>query len=167
MPDAPSQGLIKWNGTKWKKWVWRKSGIKFVAGENGRNTEKTLLRLCFVHHATQMEWPIRELGNPAMWGERLTACATEQPVFRKILIFHMYICLYMCIHIGCRKNVYTLTGHIYLLKSRFKKPLCYITAKVLINNLSKFQPPTMNSSWEKGHYISIILTLVIELSGSP
>ena len=51
--------------------------MKFVAGENGRNPEKNLLRPLFVHHETHMEGPRRELGTPAVGGERLTACATR------------------------------------------------------------------------------------------
>ena len=66
-----------WNETKWMKWVWRNGGMKFVVGENGRNPEKNLPRSRFVHHETHMEWPRRELGIPAVGGERLTACATR------------------------------------------------------------------------------------------
>ena len=50
--------------------------MKFVVGENGRNPEKTLPRPRFVHHETHMGGPRRELGTPAMGGERLTACST-------------------------------------------------------------------------------------------
>ena len=32
-------------------------------------------QLRFVHHETHMEGPRRELGTPAVGGERLTACA--------------------------------------------------------------------------------------------
>ena len=53
--------------------------MKFVVGENGRNPEKNLPRPRFVHHDTDMEWPRRELGAPAVRGERLTACATRPP----------------------------------------------------------------------------------------
>ena len=53
--------------------------MKFVAGENGRNSEKNLPRPRFVHHETHMEGPRRELGTPAVGGERLTACATRPP----------------------------------------------------------------------------------------
>ena len=34
----------------------------------------------FVNHETHMEGPRRELGTPAVGGERLTACATRPPV---------------------------------------------------------------------------------------
>ena len=37
----------------------------FETGENGRNSEKNLSRLRFVHHETHMEWPRRELVTPA------------------------------------------------------------------------------------------------------
>ena len=47
--------------------------------EKGINPEKSLPRLRFVHRQTHMEWPRREVGTPAMGGERLTACATEPP----------------------------------------------------------------------------------------
>ena len=52
--------------------------MKFVVGENGRNPVKTLPRLRFVHYETHMEGPRRELGTPAVGGERLTACATRR-----------------------------------------------------------------------------------------
>ena len=42
--------------------------------------EKNLLRPRFVHHETHMEGPRRELGTPAVGGERLTACATRPPL---------------------------------------------------------------------------------------
>ena len=60
-------------------WVWRNGVMKFVAGENGRNPEKNLPRPRSVHHEIHMEWPRRELGTPAVGGERLTACATRPP----------------------------------------------------------------------------------------
>ena len=41
-------------------------------GKKGRNPEKNLPRPRFVHHETDMEWPRRELGTPAVGGERLT-----------------------------------------------------------------------------------------------
>ena len=53
--------------------------MKFVVGENGRNPEKNLPRPRFVHHEPHMERPRRELGTPAVEGERLTACATRPP----------------------------------------------------------------------------------------
>ena len=68
-----------WNETKWMRWVWRNGGMKFLVGENGRNPEKNLPRPRFVHHETHMKWPRRELGTPAVGGERLTACATRPP----------------------------------------------------------------------------------------
>ena len=54
--------------------------MKFVVGENGRNPVKNLPRPRFVHHKTHMEGPRRELGTPAVGGERLTACATRPPL---------------------------------------------------------------------------------------
>ena len=44
--------------------------MKFVVGENGRNPEKNLPRPRFVHHEIHMEGPRRELGTPAVGGER-------------------------------------------------------------------------------------------------
>ena len=58
--------------------------MKFVVGENGRNPVKNLPRPRFVHHETHIEGPRRELGTPAVGGERLTACATRPP--RKYLL---------------------------------------------------------------------------------
>ena len=60
------------NETKCIRWVWRNGGMKFVIGENGRNPVKNLPRPRFVHHETHMEGPRRELGTPAVGGERLT-----------------------------------------------------------------------------------------------
>ena len=62
--------------------------MKFVVGENGRNPAKNLPRPRFVHHETHMEGPRRELGTPAVGGERLTACAKRPP--------------YMYININCK-----------------------------------------------------------------
>ena len=45
--------------------------MKFVVGENGRKPVKNLPRPRFVHHETHMEGPRRELGTPAVGGERL------------------------------------------------------------------------------------------------
>ena len=66
---------------KWMRWAWRNREFKFVAGENGRNPEKNLPRLRFVHYETHIEWPRHELETLAVRGERLTACAMEPPVF--------------------------------------------------------------------------------------
>ena len=38
---APSQGLMKWNETKWMRWVWRNGGMKFVVGKMGETPRKT------------------------------------------------------------------------------------------------------------------------------
>ena len=57
--------------------------MKLVAGENGRNSEKNLPRLRFVHQETHMKWSRRELRTLAVGGEILTVCATEQPHFYK------------------------------------------------------------------------------------
>ena len=59
-------------------------GMKFVVGENGRNPAKNLPRPSFVHHETHMEGPRREVGTPAVGGERLTACATRPPKYTNI-----------------------------------------------------------------------------------
>ena len=58
--------------------------------ENGRHPAKNLPRPRFVHHETHMEWPRRELGTPAVGGERLTACATR-PSNNEIMIIIMRI----------------------------------------------------------------------------
>ena len=50
-----------------------------VIGENGRNLVRNLPRPRFDHHETHMEGPRRELGTPAVGGERLTAYATTPP----------------------------------------------------------------------------------------
>ena len=63
--------------------------MKFMVGENGRNPEKNLPRPRFVHHETHMEEPRRELGTPAVGGERLTACATRPPT---VIINNYFIC---------------------------------------------------------------------------
>ena len=59
--------------------------MKFVVGENGTNPEKNLPRPRFVHHETHMEGPRRELGTPAVGGERLTACATKPPIHKTLI----------------------------------------------------------------------------------
>ena len=56
--------------------------------------EKNLPRPSFVHHETHMEWPRRELGAPAVGGERRTVCATRPPYvtyyeYLKIIIIEM------------------------------------------------------------------------------
>ena len=71
----PNYHRVVWNETKWMRWVWRNGGMKFVPGEN----EKNQPRLRFVHHEIHMEWPRRELGTPAVRGERLTACTRRSP----------------------------------------------------------------------------------------
>ena len=48
-------------------WVWRNGGLKFVVGENGRNSEKNLSRPHFVHE-THLEWPETRTRDPS--GER-------------------------------------------------------------------------------------------------
>ena len=65
--------------------------MKFVVWENGRNTVKILLRPRSVHHETHMEGLRRELGTPAVGGERLTACATRLPYCFFILMFLFYL----------------------------------------------------------------------------
>ena len=68
-PDALYQGQMKCNETKWMRWVWENGGMKFVAGENGRNPEKNLHRLRFVYHEIHMEWPTRKFGLPSVGGK--------------------------------------------------------------------------------------------------
>ena len=63
--------------------------MKFVVGENGRNTVKNLPRARFVHHETHMEGQRRELGTPAVGGERLTACSTRSPIPEQHLSFEI------------------------------------------------------------------------------
>ena len=58
--------------------------MKFVVGENGRNPEKNLPRPHFIHHETHMEWPRRELGTPAVGGERYKIIYYEIEVNTKI-----------------------------------------------------------------------------------
>ena len=70
--------------------------MKFVVGENGRNPEKNLPRPRLVHHETHMEGPRRELGTPAVGGERLTACATRPLVHLYLCeIYYIYIYIYI------------------------------------------------------------------------
>ena len=57
---------------RWMRWMWRSGGMKFVAGENGRNPENKLPRLRLVHHETHMEWTSRELEIQVVGGEYLT-----------------------------------------------------------------------------------------------
>ena len=64
--------------------------MKFVVGENGRNPEKNLPRPRLIHHETHMEGPRRELGTPAVGGERLTACATRPPVSGVKDVIHIW-----------------------------------------------------------------------------
>ena len=55
--------------------------MKFVVGENGRNPVKNLPRSRFVHHETHMEGPRRELGTPAVGGERLNASVNDRATY--------------------------------------------------------------------------------------
>ena len=70
---------------KWMRWVWRNGGMKFMVGDNWRNSEKNLPRLHFIPYETHVEWPRRELGTTALGGERLIVCATEPPMLRHYL----------------------------------------------------------------------------------
>ena len=69
---------------KWMRGVWRNGGMKFVVVEYGRNPEKTLPRLSFVHHETHMERPICELGTPAVGDELLTVLCHEAYIDTKM-----------------------------------------------------------------------------------
>ena len=60
--------------------------MKFVEGENGRNSAKNLPRPRFVHHETHMAGPRRELATPAVGGKRLTACTTRPPIIIIIMV---------------------------------------------------------------------------------
>ena len=62
-----------------------------MVGENGRNPVKNLPRPRFVHHETHMEEPRRELGTPAVGGERLTACVTRPPLLLNIKPIYIYL----------------------------------------------------------------------------
>ena len=89
-----------WNETKWMRWVWRNGGMKSVVGVIGRNPMKNLPRPRFVHHETHMEWPRRELGTPAVGGERLTACTTRPPKFYLfyIIVWHIAYECKVCVN---------------------------------------------------------------------
>ena len=63
-------------------------------GENGRNPVKNLPRPHVAHHETHMEGPSRELGTPAVGGERLTACATRPPRPQHAEYFHSLATLF-------------------------------------------------------------------------
>ena len=43
-------------------------------GQNGRNHEKNLPRLWFIHHVTHMEWSGRKLRTPAVEGKLTNSC---------------------------------------------------------------------------------------------
>ena len=77
-PDHAWCTITGTNEMKWMRWLWINGGINFVAGENERNPEKNLPRLCFVHEA-HMEWSRCELGTPAVGGKCLTDCDMEKP----------------------------------------------------------------------------------------
>ena len=73
--------------------------MKFVVGENGRIPVKNLPRPRFVHHETHMQGTRRELGTPAVGGERLTACATRPHFMRKGIIFTQFGNFARCLNI--------------------------------------------------------------------
>ena len=55
--------------------------MKFVAEVNGRNSEKNLPRLSFVHHETPHGVTETRTQDPSGGGgERLITCATELPL---------------------------------------------------------------------------------------
>ena len=60
--------------------------MKFLVGENGRKPREKPTQTPFRPPRNQLEGPRRELGTPAVGGERLTACATTPPTL--ILIFN-------------------------------------------------------------------------------
>ena len=112
-----------WNGTKWMRWRWRNGGMKFVVGENGRHPAKNLPRPRFVHHETNMEWPRRELGTPAVGGERLTACATR-PLALRIFSRYEHKC---CIKIEIARGNNAPQCHRALLEACGRETLPYST----------------------------------------
>ena len=56
-----------------------------------------LPRLRFFHHEIHMEYSRRELGAPEVGGERVTACATEQPNIYYIIINFIIIIIIIII----------------------------------------------------------------------
>ena len=60
-------------------------------GKNRGNPEKNLPRPRFIYHQTHMEWPRRELGAPAVEGERLTACAMRPPHYENNIIDKLFL----------------------------------------------------------------------------
>ena len=61
--------------------------MKFVVGEKGEKPREKPTQTPFrPHPETHMERPRRELGTPAVGGERLTTCATRPLLFIFILI---------------------------------------------------------------------------------
>ena len=67
---------MKWNETKWMRWLWRNGGINFCVRGKRKKPEKYIIHSRFVHYETHMEWPRRELAAPAVVREHLTACST-------------------------------------------------------------------------------------------
>ena len=74
---------MKWNEMKWnemnemrveKRWNDIRAGRK--QNKSRENPTQTAIRPSRTH----MERPRRELGNPAVGGERLDACAEEPPI---------------------------------------------------------------------------------------
>ena len=60
-------------------------------GKREKPHEKPTQNPLFVHHETHMEWPRRELGTPAVGGERLTACVTG---LFSITVFNFFLALF-------------------------------------------------------------------------
>ena len=54
---------------KWMRWRWRRRWNQIMAGEHGRNAEKILSGLRFVHHEPQVEGSGREFWTPTVEGE--------------------------------------------------------------------------------------------------
>ena len=85
-----------WNGTK-NGWYEGEEIVELNLWYG--KTGDTPPRPRFVHHETHMEWPRRELGTPAVGGERLTACATRPPNNEIMIIMMMIIIIIININI--------------------------------------------------------------------
>ena len=61
-PVAPSQGRMRWNETKWMRWVWRNGGMKFVGKTSRKTYPDTALS------TSKPTWSDREANSgPSSW----------------------------------------------------------------------------------------------------